>query len=215
MNNDQNEKGGFVEIVDARGLNCPEPVLMAKAFWEKRTGESFSILVDNEASRENVLRFGRSKGCEVSIAAANAGEYTIHFTPNSEHRNEKEFQEDEYSCENPQQGNLVYVISSDTMGRGSDELGWALLQTYVTTIPAVAPLPSHILLYNGGVKLATAKGKALETLQSLEKQGVIVWCCGTCLEFFKIEEDRKVGSITNMYDIMSTMASAANLVSPF
>jgi intracellular sulfur oxidation DsrE/DsrF family protein len=49
----------------------------------------------------------------------------------------------------------------------------------------------------------------------MEKQGVTIWVCGTCLEFFKLEKDRKAGSITNMFDIMNTMASASRLVSPF
>jgi len=70
-------------------------------------------------------------------------------------------------------------------------------------------------LYNGGVKLSTREGKALEALQALEERGVTIWICGTCLEFFKLEEDRRVGSITNMYDIMNTMATAGKVVSPY
>ncbi len=204
-----------MDTLDCKGLNCPEPVLRAKAYLEKGTGEPFTVLVDNEASKENVLRFGRSQGCEANFSAA-VGEFAILLVPSGTGKPESEFREDDYSCEViPQSGNLVYVLSADTMGRGSDELGWALLQTYVATISEVSPLPSHILLYNGGVKLATAEGKALEALQSLEEKGVIVWCCGTCLEYFKIEEERRVGSITNMYDILSTMATAARVVSPY
>ncbi len=59
------------------------------------------------------------------------------------------------------------------------------------------------------------ESKALEALQKLAEKGVTIWACGTCLEFFKLEDARRVGSITNMYDILSTMASAAKVVSPY
>lgn len=202
-----------MKSIDCRGLNCPEPVLRAKAFLDQGTGEPFSVVVDNEASRENVLRFGRSQGCEVSGAAGSDGCFTISLVP-GDGGTEGSFDTADYRCELPVGSNLVYVISSDSMGQGSEELGWALLQTYVTTISEVSPLPSHILLYNGGVKLVTTEGKALEALQKLEEQGVNIWSCGTCLEYFKLEKERKAGTITNMYDIISTMASAGKVVGP-
>ncbi len=204
-----------MEILDCSGLNCPEPVLRTKAHLEKNIRESFGVLVDNEASRENVLRFAKSRNCEAGIVKSDDNSFLIQVTPGDTSEQEASFHAEEYACDISSSGNLVYVISSDSMGRGSDELGWALLQTYVTTIAQVSPLPSHILLYNGGVKLSCTAGKALEALQLLEKKGVTVWICGTCLEFFKLENASRVGSITNMYDIMNTMAAAGNVVSPY
>lgn len=205
-----------MEILDCTGLNCPEPVLRTKSRLEGNPGESFSVLVDNEASFENVLRFGRSQGADVSGEERSDGNFLIKLIPGESNTATKEtFKEEDYLCALPGGSNLIYVISSDSMGRGSDELGWALLQTYVTTISEIDPLPSHILLYNGGVKLATTDGKALESLQTLEEKGVTIWICGTCLEFFKLEDERKVGSITNMYDIMNTMTAAGKVVSPY
>ncbi len=203
-----------MEILDCSGLNCPEPVLRTKAHLEKNLNETFGVLVDNEASRENVLRFSRSRGCEAKVTDSADKNFLIHVTPGGEVLDEN-FEKDEYLCEVTSGANLVYVIASDSMGRGSDELGWALLQTYVTTIAEISPLPSHILLYNGGVKLASTPGKALESLQLLEKKGVTIWICGTCLEHFRLEKKQQVGGITNMYDIMSTMATAGKVVSPY
>ncbi len=204
-----------METLDCKGMSCPKPVLKAKAHLEESGMESFRVLVDNEASRENVLRFGRSQGCQVSAVDGEDGDFLITLVPGDNNTENDPFQEEDYRCDLPNKNNLIYVISSNTMGSGSEDLGWALLQTYVTTISEILPLPSHILLYNGGVKLVTTEGKALEALQALEKKGVTIWVCGTCLEFFKLEEKRKAGSITNMYDIMNTMASTARIVSPF
>lgn len=204
-----------MKTLDCKGLNCPKPVLQTKAHLEEHAGESFSVIVDNEASRENVLRFGRSQGCVVSVEAADAGSFVITIHPGDATAAKGNFRAEDYDCTIPAGSNMVYIISSDSMGRGSEELGWGLLQTYVSTIEQVDPLPSHIILYNGGVRLAATANKGLEALQNLEEKGVTVWSCGTCLEFFHLEEECKVGSITNMYDIMNTMATAGKVVSPF
>jgi selenium metabolism protein YedF len=110
---------------------------------------------------------------------------------------------------------LVYVISSSSMGRGNDELGWALLQTYIQTIHKVRPLPTKILLYNGGVRLAAEESGALNALRQLQEQGVEILACGTCLDFFGLISKIKVGRISNMLEIMNTICGAAKTVSPF
>lgn len=206
--------------IDCRGLSCPEPVLRAKDALEQGAAP-FAILVDNEASRDNVLRFGQSRNCRVDLTTLADGTFRLSFLAESKEGAEDaaSFDEADYSCAIPDGAaaacNLVYVIGSDSMGRGSDELGWALLQTYIATIKEVSPQPSRILFYNGGVKLVATAGKALEALQALEKKGVKILSCGTCLEFFHLEKRLQVGTTTNMYEIMESMAGADRLVSPF
>ena len=144
--------------INCRGLACPEPVLRAKAALEEGVG-SFDILVDNEASRDNVLRFGHSRNCRVELTTLKDGLFLLKFLVEKQEGVESSvpFDEADYSCAIPggvsTECNLVYVIASDSMGRGSDELGWALLQTYIATIKEVSPQPSRILFYNGGVNL--------------------------------------------------------------
>ena len=53
--------------IDARGLACPAPVLEAKNAIEDKNLNSIEVLVDNEASRQNVSRFLKSQGFEVSV----------------------------------------------------------------------------------------------------------------------------------------------------
>ncbi len=52
--------------VDARGLSCPQPVLLAKKAMEK-SGSGFCVLVDNETAKQNVKRFMDSNGYKVDI----------------------------------------------------------------------------------------------------------------------------------------------------
>jgi len=210
--------------IDCRGLACPQPVLRAKDELEQG-GKEFAVLVDNEASRDNVLRFGQSRNCKVELKTMGDGSFLLTFSaePGEGARAETgasaPFNEADYPCPIPEKKpaacNLVYAIGSDTMGRGSDELGWALLQTYIATIKEISPQPSRILFYNGGVKLTATPGKALEALQALEKKGVKILSCGTCLDFFKLGKKPLVGTTTNMFELMDSLAGADKVVSPF
>jgi TusA-related sulfurtransferase len=52
--------------VDARGLSCPQPVLMTLDEIKKNTSSEILVLVDSDASRENVSRAAQSKGWKVA-----------------------------------------------------------------------------------------------------------------------------------------------------
>lgn len=54
--------------VDARGLLCPEPVLMTKRVLDNMTGGAVQILVSNMAARENVTRLAENKGWRVETS---------------------------------------------------------------------------------------------------------------------------------------------------
>ena len=62
------------EHVDARGLSCPEPVLMLKQVVDK--AEEIELLVDSQVCVENCSRFARAKGFLVSVGGG-AGLYTL------------------------------------------------------------------------------------------------------------------------------------------
>ena len=64
--------------VDARGLSCPEPViLIRKAMMSK--ADSYEMTVDNPTSRENVTRYAEHQGYQVSVREVN-GEYILNIT---------------------------------------------------------------------------------------------------------------------------------------
>lgn len=64
--------------LDARGLSCPEPVVMLrKAMMSKE--DAYSIVVDNITSKENVTRYAEHQGYRVS-AEADGDEYTLTIT---------------------------------------------------------------------------------------------------------------------------------------
>jgi TusA-related sulfurtransferase len=63
--------------VDARGLSCPQPVLMTiDAIKAEKKGE-IEVLVDTETSKENVSRAAGNKGWDVTNIAEEAGVFRI------------------------------------------------------------------------------------------------------------------------------------------
>ena len=65
-------------IVDARGLLCPEPVVLTQRAIKDGTTQ-LTVLVDAVAAKENVTRFAASRGYDVSVGEEN-GEYKLDLT---------------------------------------------------------------------------------------------------------------------------------------
>ncbi|MEW6664668.1 MAG: sulfurtransferase TusA family protein [Thermodesulfobacteriota bacterium] len=51
--------------VDARGLSCPQPVLMTLEEMKKLGKGEIQILVDTDTSKENVTRAAASQGWQI------------------------------------------------------------------------------------------------------------------------------------------------------
>jgi TusA-related sulfurtransferase len=54
--------------VDARGLLCPEPVLMTKRVLDTVDSGTVRVIVSNNAARENVSRLAENKGWRIEVA---------------------------------------------------------------------------------------------------------------------------------------------------
>lgn len=66
--------------VDARGLSCPQPVLMTLDEIKSGNANEIVIIVDNEASRENVSRAAESKGFKIKDIKEDGNDCTITIT---------------------------------------------------------------------------------------------------------------------------------------
>ena len=111
-------------------------------------------------------------------------------------------------------GPTTVVISSATMGSGDDELGKNLMKAFIFALTNVTPTPDNIIFYNGGAHLTVEGSASLEDLKNLEKAGVNIMTCGTCLNFYGIAEKLQVGQVSNMYDIAQTMADSGLVIRP-
>lgn len=67
-----------METLDARGLSCPEPVVMMRRALAGKPAAA-EMVVDAPAARENVTRYARSQGYDVSVTERD-GEWTLRVT---------------------------------------------------------------------------------------------------------------------------------------
>ncbi len=65
------------QTVDARGLSCPEPVLLAKKAIEGLTSGTIEVLVDTVTSKENVTRMASTLSCAVKSETVGDGSFVL------------------------------------------------------------------------------------------------------------------------------------------
>jgi len=199
-----------MKTVDGRGQLCPKPLILTKkALKEISPGEQISILVDNLTARQNVERFLADNGMHPECTEKD-GIFTITVQKQAaplSHPDAASY------CTTGSKPHII-LLSSDKMGRGSDELGEILMKAFVNTIRETSPLPSHIVFYNSGILLTIEGSSLIESLKELESKGVSLLVCGTCVEYFKKKDLVRVGTISNMYAILETMTAAGHIVQP-
>jgi selenium metabolism protein YedF len=199
-------EGKVVQTVDARGLACPQPVILTRRAL--REGSAILTIVDNEIAQRNVTRMAEKSG------------YTVH----SEEQDDGIYLRIEGKEAAPQAapaqtgaaqtgGPLVLVVSSEYMGRGEHaELGTILIRGFFHTMGEVEPVPDTIIFFNSGVKLVVDGSSVLEDLEALSESGVEILACGTCLGYYELTEKVAVGEISNFYTIAETMFGAGKVV---
>ena len=190
------------KIIDCRGLACPQPVILTKKAIDEAP-ESLVTIVDNAVAKENIVKFATANGYGVSVEPD--GElFRIRMVAGSRvvsAQNKENAAKQVNNDENPS----VYLITRDTLGSGSDELGNILMKSFFVSLLETNPLPRSILFLNSGVRLAVSDSPVLPALQTLAGKGVQVMSCGTCLDYFHLKEKLAVGSVTNMFSILAEL----------
>ncbi len=108
--------------------------------------------------------------------------------------------------------NTLVQIDKNGMGTGSEELGLILISNYLKLSLNNNQLPKIITFYNAGVKLTCEGSPVIDTLKDLEKAGVKMIICKTCLNFFKLEDKIKVGIQGTMQDIITLQTDASKVI---
>lgn len=190
-----------MKIVDARGLNCPQPVILTKK--EMENSYNIRTIVDNEIAKQNIERLAKSMDYEIAIEKEQ-NDYHMYLTKKMDSYKK----EDKKTFSN----SMALLISSDKLGKGSEELGTMLMKSYLYALTEVKPYPEAILLMNEGVKLATVNEDAVKNLVLLEQAGVEIMVCGTCLDYYGLKDSLKVGIVGNMYGIVEKMNLANKVI---
>ncbi|MBL0717231.1 MAG: sulfurtransferase-like selenium metabolism protein YedF, partial [Desulfosarcina sp.] len=114
--------------------------------------------------------------------------------------------------ENQSTKKIMVMVAGDRMGHGDDELGAKLMIAFLKTLKEMGPELWRLVFVNAGVKLTISDSETLSVLKDLEKDGIHILVCGTCLTHFNILDKKKVGYTTNMLDIVMAMQLADKVI---
>jgi selenium metabolism protein YedF len=187
--------------IDARGLSCPTPVLMTKKAIETEKSD-ITVIVDNEASRQNVCRFLESQNFTTYVKQKGSDFHVVGMGK------EAASSQPAQKTEPASTKKILVMVSSDCMGRGDDELGAKLMLNFLKTLKEMGNDLWRLIFVNNGVKLTVEHAEALPILSELEQGGVRILVCGTCLSHFNLLDKKRVGETTNMLDIVTAMQMA-------
>jgi selenium metabolism protein YedF len=204
-----------MRIVDTKGQLCPAPLIAAKkALKETAEGDSFIVLTDNMTSFDNLSRFLKDNKAKFEVSES-AGVWTLTVTKiNGDKVDTKVEDYCSPAISHFEKGNYVVAITSDKMGDGDAELGHLLISNFIKALKDLDKLPQHMVFYNKGVTLAVKNSPVIEHIKDLEKMGVEIHLCATCVNYYKLENNVEAGTLSNMYSIAELMAAAGNVIRP-
>ena len=204
-----------MRIVDTKGLNCPVPIIETrKALKSARAGEAFLVLTDNKTAFSNISKYLDDNKIKFNVSEEN-GTWTFKITKKTGEKIKTMAKE---YCETTKpetiKGNYSVVISSEYMGHGDNKLGRKLIKSFFDVLCCLDSMPSAIMFYNSGVKLAVIDSPVIEMLRDIEGKGVEILICGTCVNHFKLGDRIKIGRITDMYMITQKLSETGKIIRP-
>lgn len=172
--------------IDARGLGCPKPVMLAEEAVSGIGEGMVEVLVDNEASVKNLSRFARNNAL-YSEAEKVDDFWKVKLVKG-------------YPCGLPEGGeeepegkeNILLVVTSHVIGR-DEALGRVLMKGFLETMKVTGELPDMVFFMNTAVRLTTSDEEFVSLLKEIEAMGVEIFTCGTCLDHYGLAPALKVG----------------------
>lgn len=200
-----------MRTIDTKGKLCPAPLIMVKKELKQAApGETIAIVTDNETACSNLIGYLAEMQLTPEIVRSEGSTTLTIITPEQlgDPTNA------ECSITSPHGADYAVVVKSLTMGDGDPELGRMLLRAFINSLTEADRLPSTIVLYNDGVRIALEGSDTAVTLEELEQRGVSVLVCGTCVDFYGLKPSIAVGMISNMYKITKVLSSVGHVIYP-
>ncbi len=206
-----------MKTINARGKPCPEPVILTKAVVDQGETE-LEVLLDNPTSASNVIRFLESRRYNVhlkddegmlTIAAQKKNGGTAQAAPI---QTTPQTAPPKKASMPPSAQTYSILVTAKTLGRNDEQLGEILIKSLLGTLSQLDVSPIAVALMNEGVKLALYDSSSCDHLKTLEKKGVAVLICGTCVNHFCLADQIGVGNISNMFEILEALNRADKVI---
>lgn len=194
-----------MNTIDCRGLQCPEPVIRTKKYFDSVEAGKTVIIVDNETAKNNIIKYAGSSNLKYTVEEKEGLYYLILAKGEADSEEQPAVLMEEGKT-------LTIVVTSDKLGAGDDSLGILLMKSYLYALSENDSIPANLIFLNSGVRLTAEGSQNIENLKKLQEKGTEIISCGTCLDFYGLKEKLLVGEIGNMYDIVHKMNSSDNTI---
>ncbi len=207
----------MTKTLDGFGKACPMPLVMAKKEIDEGCHD-FAVQVDNETAVKNLTRLGKKSGLAVTCDVIDGGWLITYAEGDGTDVSDDAINEALAAGTSAGASGSGYAvfIGKDHVGEGDAELGRNLVKMALYTLSESDTVPVSLLFMNTGVQLVAGDDASVEEIvghvKKLEERGCEVLVCGTCLDFYDLKEQLKVGEISNMYDILERMQEASKVI---
>lgn len=176
--------------IDARGKDCPQPVMMTEEALQKINEGIIEVLVDNEDSADNVSGYAAQHGLFAEVTREGK-DWKVKVVKGYACKTGSE--SGVRSAELIKKKTLLLIIGTDSLGK-DEELGKKLIKGFFDTMKVYKQLPHTIFFLNAGVKLTTVNEETVAVLKEIADLGAEIYSCGTCLKHYNLESELKVGN---------------------
>lgn len=198
-------------LLDAFGKACPMPLVMAKKELDSGCRD-LQVQVDNETAVKNLVRLGEKSGLATSVQEIEGG-WLVSFAGEAAKDAAPAAVPSAAPVCGPSGCGYAVFVGKDHVGEGDPQLGYNLMKMALYTLAQGDQAPASLLFMNSGVKLVAGdEQQVIDSVRALIEKGTEVLVCGTCLDFYGIKEQLKVGDVSNMYDILERMHEAAKVI---
>ncbi len=108
----------------------------------------------------------------------------------------------------------IIILHSEVLGRGDDKLGTMMMGSFLRKLWAHSKKPDAIIFYNTAVKLLLKGSPVLDALTGLADGGVDLIACSTCINFFNVKEEMRIGRIGEMPELVSLLLGSEKVITP-
>lgn len=205
-----------MKIIDMIGQPCPMPVIESKKALSEPGGNSVVIMVDNLTAVQNLEKMALGNNYKFSYTEKEKDCYQVSIEKKAEAASlvlEKSAGVNaSLLSQDTQADGLVVAIGKNAMGEGNKELGETLIKGFIYSLTELPSLPKVVIFFNSGVYLTADGANTISDLKKLEEKGTQILSCGTCLNYYQLQEKLAVGQVADMYKITETMSAANKLL---
>ena len=229
-----------MKTIDVSGKPCPIPVIETKKVLAGPGGDDVTVKVDNIMAVQNLEKMAAGFGYDFSYSEHSKELYEVRISKNGKTQSKLDKNimpgassegaagsEGAASSEgaanseeaasaalhsSSQHDGVSVVIGSSTMGDGVEELGKILIKGFIYSLTELPILPKHVIFLNSGAFLTSEGSNTIDDLKTLKGRGVEILTCGTCINYYKLNDKPAVGCIANMYEIAEKITAADNVI---